>query len=291
MIAAVVGLALVAAACGDDDDAGSATTAAAASETTAASASTAAAATTTAGDDEATTTAAAASDTTEAAADDTAGGEPATLRLGYFPNVTHAPALVGVAEGTFAEALGSNVDLELSTFNAGTDVIDGAVRRRPRRQLHRPQPGDQRLRQVGGRRPAHRRRHDVGRRLPRRQPGHQQRRRPQGQDAGHALARQHPGRRPALRGSRSRAWTTDTSGGGDVSITPQENADTLNAFKTGAIYGAWVPEPWATRLVDRGRRQGAGRRERPVARRPVRHDPPDRQPHATSRSTPTSSST
>ncbi|MGH9272924.1 MAG: ABC transporter substrate-binding protein, partial [Ilumatobacteraceae bacterium] len=55
-----------------------------------------------------------------------------------------------------------------------------------------------------------------------------------------------------------RAWlaeqgfTTDTSGGGDVAITPQENADTLAAFQNGDIDGAWVPEPWATRLVAEG---------------------------------------
>ena len=98
-IAAVVGLALVAAACGgdDDDSGGAAPTTAAAGATT-------------------------------AAADDTSGGEPATLRLGYFPNVTHAPAILGVADGTFAKALGSNVDLELSTFNAGTDVDLSQIR-------------------------------------------------------------------------------------------------------------------------------------------------------------------
>src|SRR6185503_15364579 len=45
---------------------------------------------------------------------------------------------------------------------------------------------------------------------------------------------------------------TDTSGGGDVSILPQANADTLTAFNAGDIDGAWVPEPWATRLVQEG---------------------------------------
>lgn len=49
-----------------------------------------------------------------------------------------------------------------------------------------------------------------------------------------------------------RGFTTDASGGGDVAITPQDNADTLAAFQNGAIDGAWVPEPWATRLVDEG---------------------------------------
>ncbi len=55
-----------------------------------------------------------------------------------------------------------------------------------------------------------------------------------------------------------RAWLTeeglsaDETGGGDVSIRPQENADTLTAFQSGDIAGAWVPEPWATRLVLEG---------------------------------------
>jgi NitT/TauT family transport system substrate-binding protein len=55
-----------------------------------------------------------------------------------------------------------------------------------------------------------------------------------------------------------RAWLgeegyeTDAAGGGDVSITPQDNADTLTALQGGDIDGAWVPEPWATRLVDGG---------------------------------------
>ena len=55
-----------------------------------------------------------------------------------------------------------------------------------------------------------------------------------------------------------RAWLleegyeTDQAGGGDVSITPQENPDTLTAFQQGDIDGAWLPEPWATRLVQEG---------------------------------------
>ena len=80
-----------------------------------------------------------------------------------------------------------------------------------------------------------------------------------------------------------RAWLleqgyeTDTSGGGDVSITPQDNADTLAAFQSGALDGAWVPEPWATRLVLEGGGQGPRRRGGSLARRSVRHDPSDRR--------------
>ena len=55
-----------------------------------------------------------------------------------------------------------------------------------------------------------------------------------------------------------RAWLAeqgleaDATGGGDVEIRPQENGDTLTAFQDGVLDGAWVPEPWATRLVLEG---------------------------------------
>ncbi len=55
-----------------------------------------------------------------------------------------------------------------------------------------------------------------------------------------------------------RAWlkgqglATDTAGGGDVSVVPQENAQTLETFIAGTIDGAWVPEPWASRLIKEG---------------------------------------
>jgi NitT/TauT family transport system substrate-binding protein len=45
---------------------------------------------------------------------------------------------------------------------------------------------------------------------------------------------------------------TDPNGGGDVAIVPQDNAQTLQTFQSGAVDGAWVPEPWATRLVQDG---------------------------------------
>ena len=42
---------------------------------------------------------------------------------------------------------------------------------------------------------------------------------------------------------------TSTTGKGDVTITPTDNATTLALFKKGSIDGAWLPEPWASRLV------------------------------------------
>src|SRR5687767_12627107 len=53
-----------------------------------------------------------------------APSENVTLRLGYFPNVTHATAIVGVADGLFAEALGEEVTVDSRTFNAGPEAIE-----------------------------------------------------------------------------------------------------------------------------------------------------------------------
>ena len=63
---------------------------------------------------------------------------------------------------------------------------------------------------------------------------------------------------PQLGGTQDvalRAWLgkqgfkTSTDGSGDVSINPTENAQTLKLFQDGKLDGAWLPEPWASRLV------------------------------------------
>ena len=51
---------------------------------------------------------------------------------------------------------------------------------------------------------------------------------------------------------KSKGLTTTQTGGGDVPIIPQDNPTTLTAFQTGAISGAWVPEPYATQLEQEG---------------------------------------
>ena len=55
-------------------------------------------------------------------ADPSAAADRDTLRLGYFPNLTHATAIVGVEKGYFAKHLGST-KLETKTFNAGGDAV------------------------------------------------------------------------------------------------------------------------------------------------------------------------
>lgn len=48
---------------------------------------------------------------------------------------------------------------------------------------------------------------------------------------------------------KSKGYAVSILGGGDVNISPTANASTLDLFKAGTIDGAWVPEPWASRLV------------------------------------------
>jgi NitT/TauT family transport system substrate-binding protein len=51
---------------------------------------------------------------------------------------------------------------------------------------------------------------------------------------------------------KTQGLASNVEGGGDVSILPQANAQTLETFRAKNIHGAWVPEPWATRLVLEG---------------------------------------
>jgi NitT/TauT family transport system substrate-binding protein len=196
-------------------------------------------------------TTAAAGATTTAAGVTTTSGEKVTLRLGYFPNITHATALVGVENGIFADKLGPNVTLQPTTFNAGPNAIDALFAGSIDATYVGPNPAingyakskGEALRIISGAtsggaffvvKPDINGPADLkGKTLATPQLGNTQ-------DV-------------ALRAwLKSNGLNTDASGGGDVSIKPQDNAVTLDAFKQGQIQGAWVPEPWATRLVQEG---------------------------------------
>jgi len=181
-----------------------------------------------------------------ASADTTAA--PVTVHLGYFPNITHATAILGVEKGIFAKDLGTD-KLATSTFNAGPAATEALLSGAIDATYIGPSPTvnawakSKAVTIVSG-----------------------------ATSGGAALvvkpaitsAAQLKGKKiasPQLGNTQDvalRYWLkqqglkTDTSGGGDVSIVPQENSQTLDAFKSGSIDGAWVPEPWATRLVQEG---------------------------------------
>jgi NitT/TauT family transport system substrate-binding protein len=189
---------------------------------------------------------------TMAAAPSGAAAAPSTttVHLGYFPNVTHAPALVGVESGLFQQDLGPSVKLALTTFNAGPAAGEALLSGSIDATYVGPNPAINAFVQS----------HGAVRVV-------------SGAASGGAFLVVRPGiTKPAdLKGKviaspqlgntqdvalrtylLKHGLKTDVSGGGDVSIRPQDNAVTLQAFEQKQIDGAWVPEPWATRLVNEG---------------------------------------
>ena len=177
-----------------------------------------------------------------------ASRQPVTLRLGHFANLTHATALVGLRKGVFAEALGRGVSLRTSVFGAGPEAVEALLSNSIDAAYVGPNPAVNAFVQSRGRgvrvvsgatsggaslvvRPTIAASGDLrGRTLATPQLGNTQ-------DV-------------ALRWwLAGRGLRTSPQGGGDVTILPQDNAQTLQAFRSGQIDGAWVPEPWATRLV------------------------------------------
>jgi NitT/TauT family transport system substrate-binding protein len=177
--------------------------------------------------------------------------EKVELRLGYFPNVTHATAIVGVEKGFFADALGDGATLTTSTFNAGPAAIEALFSDAIDATYIGPNPTVNGFVQSHG---------DAVRVVSGAASGGAFLVVREGIDtpadlAGKTLATPQLGNTQdvALRHwLKEQGLSTDLSGGGDVKIAPQENAQILDAFAAGAIDGAWVPEPNATRLVDAG---------------------------------------
>jgi NitT/TauT family transport system substrate-binding protein len=170
-----------------------------------------------------------------------------TLRIGYFPNLTHAPAIIGMSRGFFAKELGTGVTVEAKTFNAGPEAVEAIFSGALDLSYIGPNPAinafakskGQAIRIVAG-----------------------------ATSGGAALVvRPEIASAADLRGKKVaspqlgntqdvalRSWlkgqglAATKEGGGDVSIVAQANAQTLDTFKSGEIQGAWVPEPWSTRL-------------------------------------------
>jgi NitT/TauT family transport system substrate-binding protein len=176
---------------------------------------------------------------------------PVTLHLGYFPNLTHTTALVGVHEGIFAKALGPNVKLTTATFNAGpaevaalfAGALDAAYLG-PNSAINAfTQSGGAAIVVVSGAT-------SGGAELVVKASITSA-----SQLKGAKLASPQLGNTQdvALRyWLKQQGFTTDTQGGGDVSILPQANSTAVTAFQTGTIDGGWEPEPYATQMVQAG---------------------------------------
>lgn len=186
--------------------------------------------------------------TNDAGAAPAAGTAPAAeLRLGYFGNITHGPALIGVTKGFIAKELGQT-KLSTQVFNAGPAAIEALNAGAIDATYIGPNPAINSYVKSKG--------ESISIIA--------------GATAGGAQLVVKPGinsaadlkgktlASPQLGGTQDvalRAWLghqgfkTSTDGSGDVTINPTENAQTLKLFQDGKLDGAWLPEPWASRLV------------------------------------------
>lgn len=168
-------------------------------------------------------------------------GAASELRLGYFPNVTHAPALIGLEKGLFTKELGKT-KLTRQEFNAGPNEVSallggsldiGFIGSGPAINAYAKSNGEA-VRLISGvtsggaqlvtsgdiTKPEDL----VGKTVVTPQLGNTQ-------DV--ALKK----------------WLADKKLTDKVQVTNMENAQTLDAFKSGQVQAAWLPEPWSSRLV------------------------------------------
>ncbi|MEK7852911.1 MAG: ABC transporter substrate-binding protein [Planctomycetota bacterium] len=172
-----------------------------------------------------------------------------TVRVGYFPNIAHAQAVLGIANGAFATHLGPGVEIKTTLFNAGPSIIEAIFSGDLDIAYVGPSPaingyvrsGGKALRVIAG--------VSSGGSLFIIRP-----------DSGIEKAADLSGKRIAtpqlgntqdiaLRGYLNNCGLKPREMGGTVNILPLRNPDILNLFMRKQIDGAWVPEPWGARLI------------------------------------------
>ena len=175
------------------------------------------------------------------------------IRLGHFPNITHAQGVIAHAltrqhKGWFEERLGPGVEIQWFTYNAGPSAMEAIfagsldltyVGQGPALNAHFKSKGEE-IRILAG-----------------------------AANAGAALVikpeapiktgADFRGKRiatPQLGNTQDiscRAWLKAqgfkvTQTGGDVIVLPTANPDQLGLFQSGGVDAVWTVEPWVTRL-------------------------------------------
>lgn len=181
--------------------------------------------------------------------------EAKVVRVAHFPNITHSQAIVGLKQGFFQRALGPGVKIEVKTFNAGPSEIEalfagaidiGYIGPNPAINGY-TQSGGKALRVIAGATSAGASfvvRKDAGIN--------------KASDlANKKVASPQLGNTQdvALKNYITNNGLKTVDKGGNVEVVNIENPDILTLFKKKQIAGAWVPEPWAARLVKDGNGQ------------------------------------
>jgi len=171
------------------------------------------------------------------------------IRVAFFPNVGHVVPIVGLETGIFADGLGNQILIEPKIFDSGPQVIEAMFANSVDIAYVGPGPA------INGFLKSEK--HDVKILA--------------GAASGGASFVIHPdstinsaedlsGKRIAapqigntqdisLRHYLSQNGLIPAEKGGSVVVLNIQNPDIYTLFVKGEIDGAWVPEPWATRLV------------------------------------------
>jgi NitT/TauT family transport system substrate-binding protein len=175
--------------------------------------------------------------------------EQKTLRIGYFPNINHAQAVIGLGRGDFQKALGDNVEVKTQIFNAGPAAIEALFANQIDVTYVGPNPAingyvqsnGEALRIISGAASGGAVfvvRNDSGINSP--------------QDLANKKFSS-----PQLGNTQDvalRKYLLDNGyktkeNGGNVEVIPAKNADIVSLMIKKDIDGAWVPEPWGAKLI------------------------------------------
>ena len=178
---------------------------------------------------------------------DRGGSESDALRLGYFPNINHAQAVIGYDSGDFQEALG-NIRLERQLFTAGPDAALALYANSIDCSYVGPNPAINGFLKSGGLIKVIAGatsggavfvvRNDAGIDSP-------------DDFAGKKLASPLLGNTQdvALRHYLQEQGYDVRKIGGDPEVQPTRPADIVTLMADKRLDGAWVPEPWGARLI------------------------------------------
>jgi NitT/TauT family transport system substrate-binding protein len=178
------------------------------------------------------------------------GGSGGEVNLGYFPNLTHASAIVGLDKGFFKNALAKDgATLKATEFNSGSDTIDALLAGDLDATYIGPSPAitaygtSKNVSVISG-----------------------------ATSGGASLVVSSDIKSPQdLKGKtiatpgqgntqdvafkywlKQQGINVSADGQGDLTVLPQDNSDTVTQFKQGQVDGGWVPEPYASVLVADG---------------------------------------
>lgn len=170
------------------------------------------------------------------------------IRIGYFPNINHAQAVIGLGSGDFQKSLG-DVRIETQIFNAGPSAIEALFANQVDVTYVGPNPAIngyiksecESLRIIAGASSGGAVfviRNDSGINSV-------------DDFAGKKFASPQIGNTQdvALRAYLLKNGYKTTENGGNVEVIPARNPDILTLMLKKEIDGAWMPEPWGAKLV------------------------------------------